>query len=158
MEIPEEIIENAKDLNIHDFDTLGYAYCGHSAKDDKEIIYFLPYELKNKQPLIFEVPSGFCAKFDTQLHMGVKRSAPLILAASLNIEYIDTLPLELFANTAFTKQCLTLMNNSMVILKGTETEIGPFKCDVKRTGEWRNNLRLKLRNKMSEAKKQQLEK
>ncbi len=158
MELPEKIIEIGETLTSHDFDNLGYAYCGYTINDGKEKIYFLPFDLKNKDILTFEVPAGFCSKFDTQLRMGVKRSTPLILASTLEMEYIDRIPLQLFADSSFTKQCLTLMNNSLVIMNGSSTEIGPFKSQVKRAGEWRNNLRLKLRNKMTEAKKQAMEK
>lgn len=158
MKLPEEIIEIGTHLSIDDFDNLGYAYCGHTAKDDKETIYFLPLDLKHKEPITFEVPNGFSSKFDTQLSMGIKRAAPLILAANLNMDDIDKIPLELFANSDFTKRCATLMNNSLVIMNGSSIEIGPFKSQVKKTGEWRNNLRIKLKNKMAEAKKQALEK
>lgn len=160
MKLPDEIYEIGKNLTINDFDACGYAYSGHTTNEEvkTETIYFLPLDLKNREIVMLEVPFGFCEKFAQQLKMGLKRSAPLILAASLNIDDLDKIPLQLFASSDFTKCCLTLMNNSMAIMSKQSTEVLQFKPEIKRTAEWRNRLRLKLRDKMTQAKKQYLEK
>lgn len=156
MALPDEIFDFASKLNINDFDSIGYAYSGHTTNNETEIVYFLPLDLKTKEIITFEVPSGFCKKFDQQLKMGIKRSAPLILAATLNISDIDKVPLELFSSSDFTKCCLTLMSNSMVLMTKQSAEVLHFKSEIKRSAEWRNNLRIKLRDKMTEAKKQEI--